>query len=138
MPDAPRQHEVGVLTVDDQASFRSAARAVVGATPGFKTLAEASSAAEALAAAEAVAPELVLMDVRMPGSDGVDATRRLLKRRPDAVVILVSACAPEQLPPDCGSCGAAAVLAKQDLRPRTLTELWQRHGQKSRPRADAR
>lgn len=133
MSDPPAyapEHEVGVLTVDDQASFRSAARALVGATPGFRTLAEASSAAEALAAAETVAPELVLMDLRMPGADGIDATRRLLARRPDAVVILVSAGTLEQLPPGWGTCGAAAVIAKQDLRPRTLVELWQRYGRR--------
>lgn len=126
-PGAPA-HEVGVLTVDDQASFRSAARAVVAATPGFRALGEAASAAEALAAAEAVPPELVLMDVRMPGTDGIDTTRRLLARWPQTVVVLVSAGALDRLPPACGTCGAVAVLAKQDLRPRALIELWRRHG----------
>jgi DNA-binding NarL/FixJ family response regulator len=125
--EAATEHDVGVMTVDDQPAFRSAARAVVRATRGFRTLAEAASAAEALAALERVTPQLVLMDVRMPGADGIEATRRLLARRPQTVVILVSAGAPEQLPADCGTCGAAAVLAKQDLRPAMLAELWRRH-----------
>jgi two-component system invasion response regulator UvrY len=125
--ERPAEQDVGVMTVDDQAAFRSAARAVVNATRGFRTLAEAGSAIEALAAVERVAPQLVLMDVRMPGADGVEATRRLLARRPQTVVILVSAAASEQLPADCGTCGAAAVLPKQDLRPAKLAELWRRY-----------
>ncbi|MDO8209507.1 response regulator [Conexibacter sp. CPCC 206217] len=127
-------HDVGVMTVDDQAAFRSAARAVVQATRGFRTLAEAASASEALAALERVTPQLVLMDVRMPGGDGVEATRRLLARRPRTVVILVSSGAPDQLPADAETCGAAAVLAKQDLRPSKLMELWRRHRPDSSPR----
>ncbi|HEY4281260.1 MAG TPA: RDD family protein [Conexibacter sp.] len=127
-PADPAPSEVGVMTVDDQASFRSAARAVVRATTGFYMLAEAASAKEALAAADTLAPQLVLMDVRMPETGGVEATRQLLARRPGTVVVLVSAGTLDRLPPDAERCGAAAVLAKQDFGPRTLTELWQRHG----------
>lgn len=120
--------EIGVLTVDDQASFRSAARAVVHATEGFCAIAEAASGAEALAVAAELEPELVLMDVWMPEVSGIEATRRLLAHQPDAVVFLVSVDAPEQLPPDSRTCGAAAVLRKEDLRPQLLTALWRRHG----------
>lgn len=123
-----RSDDVGVLVVDDQASFRSAARELIGATPGFRSLAEVSSATEALAAAISTEPQLVLMDVRMPGTDGIEATRRLLARHPHVVVILVSVDAPELVPADSRSCGAAAVVCKQDLRPRTLIELWRSHG----------
>lgn len=132
-PSAAAQPEIGVLTVDDQASFRSAARAVVGATRGFVAVGEAASGAEALAAVGTLAPQLVLMDVRMPGLDGIEATRRLLERCPAAVVILVSADTLDRLPPGSESCGAAAVLPKQELAPRTLTELWRRHRPQALP-----
>ena len=117
-----------MLTVDDQASFRSAAREVVRATSGFRALAEAESGAEAVALAAEIEPELVLMDVWMPEENGIDATRRLLARQPGAVVVLVSVDAPEQLPPTSRTCGAAAVVRKQDLGPRLLADLWRRHG----------
>lgn len=126
------------MTVDDQASFRSAAREVVRATHGFRAVAEAASGDEALAVATAVEPELVLMDVWMPGESGIDATRRLLARQPEAVVFLVSVDAPEQLPPDSRTCGAAAVLRKQDLRPQLLAELWRRHAPRALSRARGR
>jgi two-component system, NarL family, invasion response regulator UvrY len=123
MDSPPR--EVGVLTVDDQPSFRSALRDVIRATRGFRAVAEAASGTEALAVG--VEPELVLMDVWMPGENGIDATRRLLARWPRAVVFLISVDAPEALPPGTRTCGAAAVLRKQDLRPQLLTELWRAH-----------
>jgi CheY-like chemotaxis protein len=56
----------GVVTVDDQAVFRAAAREVIDATPGFQAVGEAASGEEALALLERVDPGLVLMDVRMP------------------------------------------------------------------------
>src|SRR4051812_46048968 len=81
---------VGVLIVDDQPFFRSAAREVVGALPGFHAVAEASSGPEAVAAVGRLHPELVLLDVRMPGMDGIEAARRIKAARPATVVVLIS------------------------------------------------
>jgi DNA-binding NarL/FixJ family response regulator len=131
----PPHRDVGVLTVDDQASFRSAMHALIGATHGFRALGEVASAAEALAAADRVEPQLVLMDVRMPGTDGVEATRRLLCEHPDVVVVLISVDPAELAAAERDACGAVAVVPKQDLRPRLLTELWRVHGGHPRPRA---
>ena len=68
---------VRVLTVDDQAVFRGIAREVIDATPGFESVGEAASGEEALAAVARLAPEMVLLDVRMPGLDGIEVARRL-------------------------------------------------------------
>ena len=65
-----------VMTVDDQEVFRSAARAVVDATPGFESAGEPASGEEALALVDGTKPELVLVDVRMPGLGGVETARR--------------------------------------------------------------
>ena len=82
--------DVGVLIVDDQPFFRSAAREVVGALPGFRAVAEAASGPEAVAAVGKLHPELVLLDVRMPGMDGIEAARQIKAGHPRTVVVLIS------------------------------------------------
>src|ERR671910_266652 len=81
---------VRVLTVDDQALFRGVARDVIEATPGFEAVGEASSGEQALEAVERLAPELVLLDVRMPGMDGIEVARHLATEHPRTVVVLIS------------------------------------------------
>jgi two-component system, NarL family, invasion response regulator UvrY len=122
-------HSVRVLTVDDQAVFRAAARAVIDATPGFEALAEAASGAEALALTQALRPDLILMDVRMPEMDGIETARRLRDASPACVVVLVSFEDPVDLDGVAHGCGAVASLRKQDLRPATLRALWAAHRQ---------
>jgi DNA-binding NarL/FixJ family response regulator len=73
--------DVRVLTVDDQEPFRRAMSAVVGETDGFVVVGSASSGEEALALAADLRPDLVLMDVHLPGIDGIEATRRLTGQR---------------------------------------------------------
>src|SRR5207342_2788677 len=68
---------VPVLIVDDQAPFRRAARMVVTATPGFDVVGEAESGEEAVELYEALSPGLVLMDINMPGINGIEATRQI-------------------------------------------------------------
>ena len=75
---------VTVLAVDDQEIFRRAARSLIAATPGFEQVGEASSGAEALTLAADLRPNLVLVDVRMPGMDGLETARRLADSEPDA------------------------------------------------------
>ena len=77
-----------VLIVDDQAPFRLAAAAVVAATGGFDLVATAGSGEEALQLARSLVPDLVLMDVQLPGIDGWEATR-LLTALPAPPLVLV-------------------------------------------------
>lgn len=115
-----------VLVVDDHEQFRKAMCALVEATPGLVLVGEADSGEAALDAVEALSPRMVIIDKRMPGMGGVEATRRLKARHPELVVLIVSLEAPES--DIARSCGAAAFLRKQRLAPRALAEVWQAQG----------
>ena len=118
---------VGVMVVDDQPPFRRAARAVIDATTGFEAVGDAGSGPEALRYADHLKPDLVLIDVHMPGMDGFETARRLTELCPDCVVVLVSLNALELPDSDVTACGAVAFLRKEHLRPTALRNLWLRH-----------
>jgi DNA-binding NarL/FixJ family response regulator len=115
---------VGVLIVDDQAPFRSAARAVIGVAKGFAVIGEAESGEEAVDLVAALKPQLVLMDINMGGIDGIEATRRITAASPDTMVVLVSTYAVTDLAADARNCGAVAYVHKEELAPRVLRDLW--------------
>jgi DNA-binding NarL/FixJ family response regulator len=119
---------VRVLTVDDQPLFRDAARAVISATPGFQPLAEVTSGEDALALLDRLRPDLVLLDVSLPGIDGLETCRRLTAGRNAPVVVLISADDDPLLRDTAPDYGAAGFVAKQSLRPGILRALWDRHG----------
>ena len=127
---APRKERtgIGVLVVDDQALFRRVALEVVAATPGFEPLGEAASGEEALALAADLKPELILLDVRMPVMDGIETARRLSTAYPRGVIVLISIDYPSELPDEVGSCGAKALIRKQDFGSLALRRLWDAHG----------
>src|SRR5256885_8422213 len=106
---------VPVLIVDDQAPFRRAARAVVTMTPGFEVVGEAESGEEAVAMAAALHPALVLMDINLPGINGIEATRRIVAAQPHVVVMLLSTYQAADLPADADSCRAASFVNKEEF-----------------------
>jgi two-component system, NarL family, invasion response regulator UvrY len=118
---------IGVLIVDDQECFRRAAQSLVSATAGFEVVGESASAEEALEAAVQVTPDLVLVDVRMPGLDGFETSRRIRAALPDTVVVLVSA-DPEPDHNQVEASGAAAFVPKEALNRSVLQDLWQQYG----------
>jgi DNA-binding NarL/FixJ family response regulator len=118
---------VAVLIVDDQAPFRAVARTVVGLTGGFGVAGEAETGEDALAEADRVEPDLVLMDINLPGISGIEATRQICQTRPDTVVILVSTYQEADLPADAMACGAASYVHKEDIGPALLRQIWDEH-----------
>jgi two-component system, NarL family, invasion response regulator UvrY len=116
---------VTVLTVDDQRVFRRAARKLVAATAGFQQVGEADCGERGLELAGELQPDIVLVNVRLPGMDGIETARRLAEAHPHAVVVLVSVEEVAELP------SAVKHLRKQDLSTLVLRELWQAHGSRA-------
>jgi DNA-binding NarL/FixJ family response regulator len=119
---------VGVLVVDDSAESRAAIGKVVVHTPGFELVGSVASGQEALEAVSRLDPELVLLDVRMPGLSGPETSRLIRAGGARSVVVLVSALRRPELPDSVEECGAAAILHKCELSPRRLVALWQEAG----------
>jgi pilus assembly protein CpaE len=120
------ERSVTVLVVDDQAPFRLAARSVIRRADGFTLAGEAASGEEAIATVAELRPDLVLMDINMPGINGIEATRRILADDADIVVFLCSTYALADLPADAAASGARAYVHKEELSPTMIAELWQR------------
>ena len=123
-PSAEARPPVRVLTVDDQAMFRRVARDVIDATAGFEAIGEATSGNEALAAVARLAPDVVLMDVRMPGMDGIEVARRLAASHPATRVVLISIEESVDMPSAARLAGAVPLVRKQDFGPRLLRRIW--------------
>jgi DNA-binding NarL/FixJ family response regulator len=114
---------VRVLIVDDGPFFQEVARELIDATSGFECVGAACSGEEGIDEADRLRPDLVLMDVRMPGIGGIEAARRIGARGNPAVVVLVSA--DEGLAEIAPHGAAPKVVAKRTLCRSTLQRLWE-------------
>lgn len=121
-----------VLAVDDQSGFLSVMRTLLEATDNLEAFAEADSAERAIELVPELEPDMVLMDIWMPGMDGMAATREIKARRPATVVVLTSTTHPSELPVTADDLEADAVVWKSDLEPRLLDDIWLRSGDKNR------
>ncbi len=115
---------VRVLIVDDQEPFRMAARLVVDATDGFEVVGEAETGEDSVTMAGELAPDLVLMDVNLPGINGLEATRRILGAVPAPIVLLLSTYEEDEYAPRAAECGAAAYIPKAVFGPDRLESAW--------------
>ena len=115
---------VRVLIVDDQEPFRLAARMVVEATEGFEVVGEAETGEQSIEMARELQPDLVLMDVNLPGINGLEATRKILQSSTGQVILLLSTYEEEEYAPRAAESGAAAYIPKSSFGPDRLAEAW--------------
>jgi DNA-binding NarL/FixJ family response regulator len=119
---------VQVLLVDDQAGFRRAAARVLARMPDFELVGEVDTGEASVEAARELEPDLVLMDVHLPGIDGTEATRRILSEASSAngrpLVFLLSTYEASDYAVQTVACGAAAYLAKAEFGPLALQAAW--------------
>ena len=113
-----------LLVVDDQAPFRFAAKAVLRRLEGFELAGEAASGAEAIALVDELHPDLVLMDINMPGMSGIEATRQIVAAHPEVVVVLCSTYDVGDLPPNVAASGASGYVNKERFGAEALRRLW--------------
>lgn len=116
--------DIKVLIVDDQETFRSAARLVVELTDGFQVVGEAETGEEAVDVIGDLTPDLVLMDMNLPGIDGPEATKRIKGLNPSINVVGLSTY--EEYADRALRAGAAAFVSKEDFEPGKLREVWSR------------
>jgi DNA-binding NarL/FixJ family response regulator len=118
-----------VLVVDDHGAFRHAAVRVLARMPDFEVVGEVETGEASVQAARELKPDLVLMDVHLPGIDGREATRRILADAAAAseagpVVFLLSTYDAADFGPHVATCGAAAYLPKAEFSAAALQAAW--------------
>jgi DNA-binding NarL/FixJ family response regulator len=105
---------VRVLVVDDQTMVRAGFRLLLGGEADIEVVAEASNGLDAVAHAARLRPDVVLMDIRMPEMDGLEATRRILAADPDAKVLILTTFDLDEYVFEALHAGASGFVLKDD------------------------
>ncbi len=103
---------IKVLLVDDHELVRTGIRRILEDAKGVKVIGEAQTGEEAVTFCRAEAPDLVLMDMNMPGIGGLEATRKILRNNPDIKVLVLTVVTEEPIPQKVMQVGAAGYLTK--------------------------
>jgi len=112
---------IRILVVDDHAVVRKGILALLATEPGIEVVGEASTGLEAVERAESVRPDVVLMDLKLPDLDGVEAMRRIRARRPETQILVLTSFSSDALLFPAVKAGAVGYLLK-DARPEELVQ----------------
>lgn len=114
---------IRVVVADDQQIVREGLVALLGLIDGVRVVADAGDGAQVLTLLETVAADIVLMDLRMPGVDGIEATRRLARRHPDVAVVVLTTYADDDSIGEALRAGARSYLTKNASRDQIAAAL---------------
>jgi two-component system response regulator DevR len=106
-------NKIPVLLVDDHALVRLGLKTLIDDQADIEVIGEAGTAQEALQAVELLHPQVVLMDIRLPGEGGLEATRQIVKRFPEVKVVMLTSFADEELVISAIRAGAVGYLLKE-------------------------
>ena len=127
MFDKDRVRCIKVMIVDDEQAFREMARHLLEGQEDFCVVGEAASGEEALRLAEELAPDLILMDVYLPETNGFEATKRILEQHPDIKVVLISLYYEKEFSRLASRVGARAAIPKREFTLETLRQILKRN-----------
>ena len=102
-----------ILLVDDHEVVRLGIKALLSNYPEFEVVTEAGNADEAISKAQEYEPDVIIMDIRLPGKSGIDATREIMEELPDTKVIMLTSFAEDELLFDAINAGAYGYILKQ-------------------------
>jgi two-component system response regulator DevR len=102
-----------ILLVDDHEVVRVGVRSLIERQPGMEVVGEASTVREAVSQSEQLAPDVVVLDVRLPGGDGLDACRQIKAQRPETRIIVLTSFPDDEVLFDAIACGADGYVLKQ-------------------------
>lgn len=112
-----------VLLVDDHALFREGLAGIIGAQPDLQVVGEANDGLEAVVKARELKPDLILMDVQMPGMDGLEATRQIKQALPEVIIVMLTIRDDDEKLFEALKGGAQGYLLKDIRSPEMLTML---------------
>ncbi len=108
-------NKIRVLVVDDHTIMRDGIRALLGVNDGIEVVGEAADGKEAVEKAHKLAPDVVIMDIAMPGMEGLEATRRITKADPGVKVLILSQYEDKKYILSAIKAGAAGYVSKRAL-----------------------
>lgn len=111
-PDAPGSAVIRVLVVDDHGLYRAGMSTLLAAEDGIEVIAQASGGRVGVRLARELRPDVVLMDLKMPDIDGVEATRLILEEQPHARILVLTVVSDEDQVSAALSAGASGFLLK--------------------------
>ena len=115
-------NQVRVLLADDHALFREGLAGIISAQPDMQVVGEASDGLEAFVKAQELKPDLILMDVQMPGMDGIEAVRQIKQVLPETIIVMLTVRGDDDMLFEALKNGAQGYLLKE-IRSQALLEM---------------